>query len=104
MTSPPDYVANVSESSLVGSEILLPGEVASILRCSDQTVYNLFAAGKLTGFRLGRSIRLFKTSVYKLASEPSKASGVPAKARKRAKTTRKSPRPRIGVPTLNLTL
>lgn len=50
-------------------EVLLAREVSALLRCGRSTVYDLFQAGKLAGFRVGDGVRIYRTSVeqYKTA-------------------------------------
>lgn len=74
-------------------EVLLAREVSALLRCGRSTVYDLFQAGKLAGFRVGDGVRIYRTSVdqYKTAQAnhravPLCASTLPSPA--------KSPRPR----------
>lgn len=50
-------------------EVLLAREVSAVLRCGRSTVYDLFQEGKLSGFRVGDGIRIYRSSVesYKSA-------------------------------------
>lgn len=44
--------------------ILTAKEAAGVLRCGLSTVYELFASGLLTGFRIRRGVRIYADSVY----------------------------------------
>jgi excisionase family DNA binding protein len=51
-------------SDLPNKTLLLPGEVATFLGCSDQTVYRLLSEGHIEGIKTRlKSWRIFRESV-----------------------------------------
>lgn len=59
--------------------VLLPDEVAAKLRCSRRQVYDLFDAGELLGFRVGRHIKIHAVSVRDYIDRHSNVGAVPAR-------------------------
>ena len=57
------------EELLQKKQLLRPDEVASILRVSVRTVYNMVADGRLTAAELGRIVRVHSRSVADLIEE-----------------------------------
>lgn len=52
-------------------EILLAREVADILRCSDQQVYNLARAGKIPSIRIGKLVRFRRSEILAMQQSQS---------------------------------
>lgn len=51
-------------TDLPNKTLLLPGEVAEFLNCSDQTVYRLLSEGQIEGIKTRvKSWRIFRESV-----------------------------------------
>lgn len=54
---------------------LSPGNVAKLLKVSDQTVINLCNKGALNHLVIGKQYRIYKEAVEKLIGRPIKAGG-----------------------------
>lgn len=49
--------------NVMDAKVMTPAEVAQVLRVSRTTVYEMFDAGKLAGFRVGKNLRIWESSV-----------------------------------------
>lgn len=54
-----------------GEPLLTVGEVASLMRVSNMTVYRLIKAGQLAAIRVGKNYRIRRTDVDRYLSERS---------------------------------
>lgn len=53
----------MARPSRVTQEYISQNEAATLLGCTDRTIRNHIALGRLTGYRLGRTVRLKRAEI-----------------------------------------